>query len=234
MALLQASAGVEFVMRPYNNSVAVGENVTMACLVRNVGNSDRVQWKKYSTSGQTWMALTIDSVVVDDDKKYAIVNPFNLTVMNTVIADATDYECAVTGLETAVAHLSVVNLPRNVSIFTKESPKSGKTVNFTCKATYGQPPPSIRWYKNQVDYTNRADYETGYININGYGDATSVLPLALTSGDQGADLRCEIEYPGWPRAIIENHRIQLNGSSALKVNLLLAMIVTVVTFLFRA
>ena len=67
-----------------------------------------------------------------------------------------------------------------------EDPKSGLTVNLTCTATHGMPPPYIRWIVNGRDMTsdsmlvNMSSSDSGKVScIGAILNLTFVMPLIL-------------------------------------------------------
>ena len=61
-------------------------------------------------------------------------------------------------------------LPTNVSTYWEASPTIGHIVNITCRATYGNPPPYLRLYKDNIDITSMSYYYTENIRSSGEYD----------------------------------------------------------------
>lgn len=60
-------------------------------------------------------------------------------------------------------------LPNNVSVYWENPPYAGRVVNITCKATYANPPPYLKWFKgvNQMELTQNAYYYTTNVRSSG-------------------------------------------------------------------
>ncbi|XP_033738004.1 cell adhesion molecule 2-like [Pecten maximus] len=228
-ALLGACQGATFDIAPYNTSVEIGGTATMACIVSNLG-SDSVTWKMVSGSSTT--TISLNTQILASATKYSVVGTYNLTISNVATSDIALYQCTV-GATTQEAYLLSVVLPTNVSVYWESSPSAGSTVNLTCKATYGNPPPFLRWYKNDVDFTQDAYYYTENTLSSGYGDAKSSVAISLLSTDQDKLFRCEVHYEGWYRAMEYTLQTQLSGSSALKSQGILAVILIAASTLLR-
>ncbi|XP_069128118.1 cell adhesion molecule 2-like [Argopecten irradians] len=228
-ALLGACQGATFDIAPYNTSVEIGGTATMACIVSNLG-SDSVTWKKVSGSTQT--TISLGTQILASATKYSIVGTYNLTISNVASDDIALYQCTV-GSTTNEAYLLSVVLPTNVSVYWESSPSAGSTVNLTCRATYGNPPPFLRWYKNDVDFTQDAYYYTENTLSSGYGDAKSSVAISLVSSDQDKLFRCEVHYEGWYRAMEYTLQTQLSGSSAIKSQGILAVLLIAASTLLR-
>ncbi|XP_060082489.1 junctional adhesion molecule C-like [Ylistrum balloti] len=228
-ALVGACQGVNFDIAPYNTSVEIGSTATMACIVSNLG-SDSVTWKKVSGSSTT--TISLGTQILASSTKYSIVGTYNLTISNVASDDIALYQCTV-GSTTQEAYLLSVVLPTNVSVYWESSPSAGSTVNLTCKATYGNPPPYLRWYKNDVDFTQDAYYYTENTLSSGYGDAKSSVAIDLVSTDQDKLFRCEVHFEGWYRAMEYTLQTQLSGSSALKSQGILAILMIAASVLLR-
>lgn len=66
-------------------------------------------------------------------------------------------------------------LPNNVSVYWENPPYAGRVVNITCKATYANPPPYLKWFKgvNQMELTQNAYYYT--TNVRSSGKTTTCI-----------------------------------------------------------
>lgn len=66
-------------------------------------------------------------------------------------------------------------LPNNVSVYWENPPYAGRVVNITCRATYANPPPYLKWFKgvNQVELTQNAYYYT--TNVRSSGKITTCI-----------------------------------------------------------
>ncbi|XP_076095371.1 cell adhesion molecule 2-like [Mytilus galloprovincialis] len=181
---------------PYNTSAITGENATLACIVK-LTNGENVQWMR--VAGRQSMVSSLDSTLIISDKsdksKYALTGTYNLTVTNVQTSDEGIYLCCV-GATRKQASLQAVVLPTNLSTYWETSPTIGNSVNITCRATYGKPPPYLRIYKDNMDITHLAYYYTENIRSSGYGDAVASAALTLTSLDINKDIRCEVGYDG--------------------------------------
>ncbi|ESO87519.1 hypothetical protein LOTGIDRAFT_166400 [Lottia gigantea] len=186
---------------PTNTSAAVGTDAFLTCLVSNKG-TDKVKWRK---EGDT-ETLTADSVSVKSNR-YKVTgtnNNYNLTITSVTVQDEGQYICEAgdTGSGPTVsrkASLSVVALPTNLSVYWSTPPVEGRTANLTCRATYGRPPPTLTWFKDELPY-NPLTPTTSNVNSQGYGDAYSTLYIPINSQTEGRRFRCQTDYPGWTRA----------------------------------
>ncbi|OWF35554.1 cell adhesion molecule 2-like [Mizuhopecten yessoensis] len=228
--LIGACQGATFDIAPYNTSVEIGGTATIACIVSNLG-SDSVTWKKV-VSGSSTTTISLNTQILASATKYSIVGTYNLTISNVVTDDVALYQCTV-GSVTNEAYLNTVILPTNVSVYWESAPRAGSSVNLTCKATYGNPPPFLRWYKNDVDFTQDAYYYTENTLSSGYGDAMSTVAISLLSTDENKLYRCEVHYEGWYRAMEYTLQTQLSGSSALQSSGILAAMLLAAGALLR-
>ncbi|KAK3091019.1 hypothetical protein FSP39_016538 [Pinctada imbricata] len=229
---LRACHGFTFVIEPYNTSAPIGENGTLGCIITNKG-SDSVVWKKQQ-SGGSYTSLTFDGNVASDKTKYD-VGTYNLTIINVQSSDAGIYQVAV-GSTTRDIYFQPVVLPTNVSVYWENSPASGRTVNITCRATYSNPPPYLRWYKgvNDLDYTSYAYYYTENVRSSGYGDAVSTMAMTLTGSDQNTEIRCEAWYDGYYNAMNYTLNIQLSGVPSLRSQGVLALVFLALSVCFKS
>ena len=58
----------------------------------------------------------------------------------------------------------------------------------------------------------------------GYGEAVSILPVRLTSNDEGAVFRCEASYPDYNNALNANLTTALSGKSMVEIQFVSAYI----------
>nr|XP_022319613.1 peroxidasin-like [Crassostrea virginica] len=221
--LVGLGQSVTFVIEPFNTSAAIGSTGTLACIATNLG-SDKVSWKKKQSSGTGYDSLTFDTNILSSTaNKYAVSGTANLTIYNVASSDEGLYQCAIGSTIREISFTPVV-LPNNVSVYWENSPYAGRVVNITCRATYGNPPPYLKWFKgvNQMELTQNAYYYTTNVRSSGYGDAVSTMAMVLTGLDQNQEIRCEAAYDGYDRAMEYTLNIQLNGGASLKAQGILA------------
>nr|KAG5695998.1 hypothetical protein BaRGS_023377 [Batillaria attramentaria] len=213
-------------MAPFNTSAQIGQNATIACLVSNKGSSETVKWYLEGQSS----ALTTDSLFLNDH--YQPSGQYNLTIVSVTLNDQAQYTCEA-GSNSLSASLTVVDLPSNLSVYWSTSPVAGTTANITCYASRGHPPPTLSWFKNnnELDSSNAA--YTGNTDSSGYGVAYSTLPVSLSSGDQGAEFRCEASYPDWNAALSHTLVTQLSGSERPVLCSLLPALASVLLLMLR-
>ncbi|XP_048759634.1 V-set and immunoglobulin domain-containing protein 1-like [Ostrea edulis] len=234
-SLIGVSQCVTFVIEPFNTSAAIGSTGTLACIATNLG-SDSVSWKKKQSSGNGYDSLTFGTnIVTSIQNKYTISGTANLTISNVASTDEGLYQCAIGSVTREISFTPVI-LPNNVSVYWENSPQSGNVVNITCRATYGNPPPYLKWFKGptQMELTQNAYYYTTNVRSSGYGDAVSSMALSLTGSDQNQEIRCEAAYDGYERAMEYTLNIQLSGSSSLKAQGLLAALFVACSLAFKS
>ncbi|XP_062578513.1 peroxidasin-like [Saccostrea cucullata] len=234
-SLIGLSQCATFVIEPYNTSAPIGGTGTLACIATNLG-SDSVSWKRKQSSGSGYDSLTFGTnIVTSIQNKYAVSGTANLTIQNVAASDEGLYQCAIGSTVREISFTPVI-LPTNVSVYWENSPYAGNRVNITCLATYGNPPPYLKWFKgvNQMELTQNAYYYTNNVRSSGYGDAVSTMALILNSNDQNQEIRCEAAYDGYERAMEYTLNIQLSGGPSLKAQGLLAALFVACSLAFKS
>ncbi|XP_070552952.1 uncharacterized protein [Ptychodera flava] len=190
-----------FKAEPVDVTVTAGSNITLQCAVVN-----GVGQRRWFADGDTLLAVE-DFIVADWAKTRFTVDSvgvqgiYNLNIGNVNTEDDREYHCEVgpafgqKGISSNSAQLTVIekaDLPfiEEAYDFTSLSFLADAPVRVTCRANNGQPPASIRWYKNGALLTGNVStkLEVGTRNrIN----AVSVLTVFLSYEDVGKNITCE-------------------------------------------
>ncbi|XP_076438508.1 nephrin-like [Babylonia areolata] len=199
MLLLSAAAGTQrFQERPQNTSVIQGQTVVLKCVVENrVG---KIQWVKDG------FALGYDrnipgyptySIIGSDSRE------FNLMIVNTQLADDSEFQCQVTPAPdnprlTASAFLNVL-VPCDPPVIqgysnasTVEVPYTRQSLQLVCEARNGKPAADIEWFRNDKKVVQNVAYETEPMANDKRVHAKSTLSLTLGGqGENNAVYRCQ-------------------------------------------
>ncbi|XP_052777756.1 immunoglobulin superfamily DCC subclass member 4-like [Mya arenaria] len=226
--------GLTVTQAPVNTAVLEGRNATIACTVTGKAATESVQWKFKANGTTTFNPVTFDNNILGSTSKYAIHNPYSLTIINAATSDygvyrctagSTDYDATLTVASkfdfTFIPKLnsSINYLPTAVNIVWSGQPHAGSTVNLTCTATNGRPTPDLRWVINGMEQTSSAVLETNSVTANGYGNSVSNLPLALTTEMDGHQAICYVAYDGWNDAMNATLTLDVNGGVSMRMRL---------------
>lgn len=238
-ALLGACQGQTFSLAPYNTSAEIGGNATVACIVSNVGGNS-VQWKKQGTDG-TYVPITLNGQSLSSGtNKYIVTGTYNLTITSFSSSDVANYQCAV-GTSLQTAYVSQVVMPNNVSVYWESAPRPGGYANITCRASFGNPPPFIRWfagstYNSLIEQTNMNEiyYYTENVQNSGAGDAVSSMRVLLTGNDADKLFRCQVDFEGYYNVMEYTLQTVLSGSSSIQAQGVVATLLIAMAVVLRS
>lgn len=133
----------KFLSRGNLYKVTTGDSVTLPCRVSNLG-SFVLLWRRGNS------VLTAGALKITRDKRFSLVDSYDLQINGVKTQDAGDYICQIGDQETRdqVHTLEILVPPtiRAVPINGQVTARKGSTVTLECKAS-GNPVPSIFWFK---------------------------------------------------------------------------------------
>lgn len=187
----------------------VGEDVTLICDLRNVGNEDiywyAVELRDYISRNEN---IVEDNLPESDVNYFSIgydetAEQFNLTIRNVRIRDSRTYECVhYTGVFSKNKNpliktkLTVLSAPSADSPVCKVLPTQGTsveafnvgdTVRFECSADGGSPIPQLIWYRSWYRYNSNQ------VLVEGPGYITELHKL--TRSDTNVVFTCFMTTP---------------------------------------
>lgn len=141
----------KFLSRGNLYKVTTGDAVTLPCRVSNLGNFVLL-WRRGNS------VLTAGALKITRDKRFSLVESYDLQINGVKTQDAGDYICQIGDQETRdqVHTLEILVPPtiRAVPVNGQVTARKGSTVTLECKAS-GNPVPSIFWFKKvrrQINY----------------------------------------------------------------------------------
>lgn len=133
----------KFLSRGNLYKVTTGDSVTLPCRVSNLG-SFVLLWRRGNS------VLTAGDLKITRDKRFSLVQTYDLQITGVKTQDAGDYICQIGDQETRdqVHTLEILVPPtiRAVPVNGQVTARKGSTVTLECKAS-GNPVPSIFWFK---------------------------------------------------------------------------------------
>lgn len=133
----------KFLSRGNLYKVTTGDSVTLPCRVSNLG-SFVLLWRRGNS------VLTAGALKITRDKRFSLVDSYDLQISGVKTQDAGDYICQIGDQETRdqVHTLEILVPPtiRAVPLNGQVTARKGSTVTLECKAS-GNPVPSIYWFK---------------------------------------------------------------------------------------
>lgn len=133
----------KFLSRGNLYKVTTGDSVTLPCRVSNLGNFVLL-WRRGNS------VLTAGALKITRDKRFSLVDSYDLQITGVKTQDAGDYICQIGDQETRdqVHTLEILVPPtiRAVPVNGQVTARKGSTVTLECKAS-GNPVPSIYWFK---------------------------------------------------------------------------------------
>lgn len=133
----------KFLSRGNLYKVTTGDSVTLPCRVSNLG-SFVLLWRRGNS------VLTAGALKITRDKRFSLVDSYDLQISGVKTQDAGDYICQIGDQETRdqVHTLEILVPPtiRAVPVNGQVTARKGSTVTLECKAS-GNPVPSIYWFK---------------------------------------------------------------------------------------
>ncbi|XP_064651004.1 neural cell adhesion molecule 2-like isoform X2 [Lineus longissimus] len=172
-----------WINEPTDESVLLGQNVTINCTVANRGSLLTV-WTRTIQGAST--SLFIDNTSMSQESQYSVIGKFNLHVTGATEADTGTYTCQVGKKLTGTAILNVLVAPGAPSISTQPSSnlKEGGTVELDCISNGGNPQPTIQWFRQGVEIASTTT-KTGT-------STKGTLQRTLTYDDDGAVFLCKV------------------------------------------
>lgn len=123
--------------------VTTGDSVTLPCRVANLG-SFVLLWRRGNS------VLTAGSLMITRDKRFKLVESYDLQINGVKTQDAGDYICQIGDQETRdQVHTLEILVPPSIRAVPQNgqvTARKGSTVTLECKAS-GNPVPSIYWFK---------------------------------------------------------------------------------------
>lgn len=133
----------KFLSRGNLYKVTTGDSVTLPCRVSNLG-SFVLLWRRGNS------VLTAGALKITRDKRFSLVDSYDLQISDVKTQDAGDYICQIGDQETRdqVHTLEILVPPtiRAIPVNGQVTARKGSTVTLECKAS-GNPVPSIYWFK---------------------------------------------------------------------------------------
>ncbi|XP_062572935.1 hemicentin-1-like isoform X1 [Saccostrea cucullata] len=146
--LLLAAAAQQ--QRLVNITGTAGGQVTLPCLVKNVGLYDQVIWQ-----GPYQETISVgDRIFSSDRNRYQLRQEYSddksLTILNLKSSDQAEYRCMKGASPVQIVYLWVKAPPRILDQNKTIEKFLGDKVMLRCQVT-GTPPPTVKWYKEILD-----------------------------------------------------------------------------------
>lgn len=183
-------------VRPNDTIQIIGGNITLECLILNLGN--RVMtWSKIEGTLKT--LLFINSVVFNAPSRYYAViqmdRGLNLVLSSLQANDSAQYECEVQQSTLKATATVTVLAPPGVPVIvlnsSADSLYEGQSVTLNCSSFGGNPSPNITWSRNGILLPMTSYYLLQAAQA--FGTASSILPWKFTRSDFLANFTCRAQ-----------------------------------------